>query len=80
MEQESRNTPLMLLIAAFRWLSRYSRGRRSRPPAVGVREPRRPKPTLPAAAIALDEPRTPVRVRLTTYDNGRTTRPNRHQA
>jgi hypothetical protein len=24
---------------------------------VGVREPRRPKPTLPAAAVALKEPR-----------------------
>jgi len=36
--------------------------RRGRPPEdAGVREPRRPKPTLPAAAIALAEP--PVRVR-----------------
>jgi hypothetical protein len=30
-------------------------GRRSPPPA-GVREPRRPKPSLPAAAVALKEP------------------------
>ena len=32
---------------------------RGRPPEeAGVREPRRPRPTLPAAAVALDEPRT----------------------
>jgi hypothetical protein len=32
---------------------------RGRPPELaGVREPRRPKPTLPAAAVALAEPRT----------------------
>ena len=35
---------------------------RGRPPEpAGVREPRRPKPTLPSAAVALAEP--PVRVR-----------------
>jgi hypothetical protein len=40
---------------------------RGRPPEkAGVREPRRPKPTLPAAAVALDEPRTrPRRLRWT---------------
>jgi hypothetical protein len=80
MEQERRNAALALLIAALRWISRYPRGRPSRPPAVGVREPRRPKPTLPAAAIALDEPRTPVRVRLSTSDEGRAPRQHRHQA
>jgi hypothetical protein len=32
---------------------------RGRPPELaGVREPRRPKPTPPAAAVALAEPRT----------------------
>jgi hypothetical protein len=36
-----------------------------RPPLAGVREPRRPRPTLPAAAVALAEPRTRRRVRLT---------------
>jgi hypothetical protein len=38
---------------------------RGRPPEeAGVREPRRPKPTLPAAAVALDEPSTrPRRLR-----------------
>jgi hypothetical protein len=35
---------------------------RGRPPEkAGVREPRRPKPTLPAAAVALAEPRTGLR-------------------
>jgi hypothetical protein len=35
---------------------------RGHPPELaGVREPRRPKPTLPAAAVALDEPRTRLR-------------------
>lgn len=51
-----------LLTAALQWVRDLLRGRRpSRPPEVGVREPRRPKPTLPAAAIALAEPRTEVR-------------------
>lgn len=48
-----------LLAAALQWVRDLLRGRRpSHPPEVGVREPRRPKPTLPAAAIALAEPRT----------------------
>ena len=35
---------------------------RGRPPEeAGVREPRRPRPTLPAAAVALAEPRTGLR-------------------
>jgi len=51
-----------LLITALEWVRDLLRGRRpSHPPEVGVREPRRPKPTLPAAAIALAEPRTEVR-------------------
>lgn len=39
---------------------------RQRPPRpdAGIREPRRPKPTLPAGAIALAEPRTLRRLRL----------------
>jgi hypothetical protein len=80
MEQRRRNAVLALLLAALRWMSQYPRSRRSRPPLVGVREPRRPKPTMPAAAIALDEPRAAVRVRLTTYDDGRASRPHRRQA
>lgn len=35
-----------------------------RPPRAGVREPRRPRPTLPAAAVALDEPRTALKRRI----------------
>jgi hypothetical protein len=51
-----------MLTAAFQWVHDLLRGRRpARPPEAGVREPRRPRPTLPAAAIALAEPRTEVR-------------------
>ena len=50
------------LTTAMQWVrDRLRRGRPSRPPEAGVREPRRPRPTLPAAAIALAEPRTEVR-------------------
>jgi hypothetical protein len=50
-----------VLTALLQWLRDLLNNRRpSRPPEVGVREPRRPKPTLPAAAIALAEPRTEV--------------------
>jgi hypothetical protein len=66
MGQGRRNVVWVLLSAASRWARNYSRRwkREQRPPAVGVREPRRPKPTLPAAAIALAEPRTPIRRRI----------------
>ena len=50
------------LSAPVRWAREYPRRWRRRPPEVGVREPRRPRPTLPAAAIALDEPRTDRRI------------------
>jgi hypothetical protein len=33
-------------------------------PPAGVREPRRPRPTLPAAAVALAEPKARRRFRL----------------
>jgi hypothetical protein len=36
----------------------HIRNWRRRPPMAGIREPRRPKPALPAAAVALEEPRT----------------------
>lgn len=50
------------LTAALAWVRDLLHPRRpSRPPDAGVREPRRPRPTLPAAAIALAEPRTEVR-------------------
>jgi hypothetical protein len=40
---------------------RFMRWRGHPPQEAGVREPRRPKPTLPAASVALAEPRTQVR-------------------
>ena len=49
-----------LLAAPARWLANVFRGRGG-PPEAGVREPRRPKPTLPGAAVALAEPRTGIR-------------------
>jgi hypothetical protein len=65
------SNPLWIaLTAPSRWLldraSGYRhQGWRGSPPAAGVREPRRPKPSLPSAAIALAEPRTePVLARL----------------
>jgi len=42
-------------------LDRIMRWRGHPPEEAGVREPRRPKPTLPAAAVALAEPRTGLR-------------------
>jgi len=53
------------LTAALGWVrDRLRRRRPARPPDAGVREPRRPRPTMPAAAIALAEPRTEVRRRI----------------
>jgi hypothetical protein len=60
------------LSTAVRWIrDLLSRTRPSGPPDSGVREPRRPRPTLPAAAIALAEPRTEVRrwIRLRNLRN-----------
>jgi hypothetical protein len=55
------------LTAPVRWARDRLRRPRQLPPEAGVREPRRPRPTLPAAAVALAEPRTEVRrwIRLT---------------
>jgi len=63
------------LSTPVRWaLDTSRRRRRQLPPEAGVREPRRPRPTLPAAAIALDEPRTDVR-RVLKLINRRDTDP-----
>ena len=45
-----------LLTARLRRL--FRRLRPNGPPPAGVREPRRPRPTLPTAAVALAEPKT----------------------
>jgi hypothetical protein len=67
MGQGYRNAITKALTAPVRWARDYQHRGRQQPPEAGVREPRRPRPTLPAAAIALDEPRTEVRrwIRLT---------------
>jgi hypothetical protein len=57
------------LTAAVQWIKDLlSRRRPAPPPDAGVREPRRPRPTLPSAAIALAEPRVQTRrwIRLTS--------------
>jgi hypothetical protein len=60
------NPVWIALTAPARWLldhlrpfagSRRGRGGNGGPPGAGVREPRRPLPDLPAAAMALPEPR-----------------------
>jgi hypothetical protein len=73
-----RNHVMIALTAPLRWIddhlmrwhgnrpgpiARWWR-RRHRPGLAGVREPRRPRPTLPAAAVALAEPRTELRRRI----------------
>ncbi|HEX3963749.1 MAG TPA: hypothetical protein VHZ03_45105 [Trebonia sp.] len=60
-----RMTTRAVLARRFRRLFRRF-GPGGRPPA-GVREPRRPRPTLPAAAVALAEPATRHRIRLTRW-------------
>jgi hypothetical protein len=58
----------IVLSAPLRWARDYRQRRKHQPPEAGVRELRRPRPTLPAAAIALAEPRTEVRrwIKLTS--------------
>ena len=52
------NPPWIALTWPARWVvDRIKRWHR-RPPTAGVREPRRPKPSLPSLAVALDEPRS----------------------
>jgi hypothetical protein len=54
------NAILTLVTTAISWLRGRFKPGRTQPPPAGVREPRRPKPTLPAAAVAIDE-RPPLR-------------------
>jgi hypothetical protein len=58
----------IVLSAPLRWARDYRQRRKHQPPEAGVRELRRPRPTLPAVAIALAEPRTEVRrwIKLTS--------------
>jgi hypothetical protein len=51
-------------VAGLRRLFERLTHRGRKPPLGGVREPRRPRPTLPSAAVALAEPRTARRRRI----------------
>ena len=67
MARDGRRPVWSGLIAPFGWIRDRFRRRGGGIPPAGVREPRRPTPTLPAGAVALDEPRTRTRrVRLTS--------------
>jgi hypothetical protein len=58
MRREHRNPLRNALTALTRSVTDRVMRWRGRPPEeAGVREPRRPRPTLPAAAVALAEPR-----------------------
>jgi hypothetical protein len=50
-----------LAVLARAVTDRFMRWRGHPPQEAGVREPRRPRPTLPAASVALAEPKTQVR-------------------
>lgn len=53
-----RNPARRALVALRHWATNRVKRWRGQPPQLaGVREPRRPKPTLPSAAVALAEPR-----------------------
>jgi hypothetical protein len=64
MDEGRPNTILTLLTSAIAWLRGRFKPEATQPPLAGVREPRRPKPTLPAAAVALEERPPPKRYRL----------------
>ena len=80
------SNPLWIaLTAPARWLLDRTGGpgRRPwhRPPDAGVREPRRPRPTLPGGSVALAEPRTkPVVARLLGTISRRSDQPDEHVA
>jgi len=62
MSRVSRGPAVRALSALRRSLiDRVQRWRGHPPQEAGVREPRRPRPTLPSAAIALAEPRAGLR-------------------
>jgi hypothetical protein len=68
MTRVRRNPAWNALTALARSVTdRVKRWRGHPPEKEGVREPRRPRPTLPSAAVALAEPRTglPRWIRLT---------------
>jgi hypothetical protein len=64
MTRDFRPVPARRMLALVQRLLGRIRRRPSRPPLAGVREPLRPRPTLPAAAVALAEPRTTVKRRI----------------
>jgi len=81
-----KNPLYIALTAPARWLLDRAGGlgrgpwRGRRPPAAGVREPRRPKPGPPSGAVALAEPRTePVIARLLGTVSGRPRRPDNRE-
>ncbi len=53
--------------AARSLADRVARWRLHPPDDSGVREPRRPRPTLPGASVALAEPRVRRRIRLRVF-------------
>ena len=71
MTQQRRRANRHGLAGAARWVRSHLLGWwPRRPPMVGVREPRRPKPTLPAAAVALKEPRAMRWIKLGNRHTG----------
>jgi hypothetical protein len=70
MTRERRHVNGHSLATALHWVRSHLPRWRRRPPLVGVREPRRPKPTLPAAAVALKEPRAMRWIKLGNRHTG----------
>jgi hypothetical protein len=74
MRREHRHSVWTALTAPVRWIADHVKRWRQRPPEAGVREPRRPKPTPPAGAIALAEPRVGLRRWIKLISRGDTDR------
>jgi hypothetical protein len=64
MTREYLNRTWRIPGTALQWVRDHLPKWRRRPPTVGVREPRRPKPSLPASAVALKEPRVGLMHRI----------------